>query len=1408
MKKNQRRKKLNKKGFTLIELLVVITLLSLVMAISIYFISSTLKKAKEKTYLTTINEVEKAAGNYLLENSDSIFFVTGNNTDIQYQCITVGELVEYGFLNEDVTDSKITDEKTLKKEDYIYIERNPSSKTVEKNVLVIDDSYSKICAATVDAEGSISFNFNNAWEKEKNVTINYALNNIKKINESSNYKYYYDYKAADESSVSKRDEKNFDNGKNAKFDVFGITKVGEISAKIINSSDSVVVESPFTVSKIDNVGPEISFDGRISSGNSNEQIPLAQLFEDVSMEADIPISISDFGIGLDESTLESKDFKVTVGGHEIGLENIILRDLNSVSGNGDTKKYKYILHINNKKYNGIVSFEVNDNSFFDKLGNPNAGKIVETNYKFDNKYTITLDGNGATNDDSRTKNVTVSYGSTYPGTGKIVVPVRKYEIKYDIGSMSGVSKPSNETKEYDFLGWSINSQSDIFANDIVMNNTVLVRFEKNMDGYTDENGKWIRTDDATLYAKWFAGNKAKVTLPVITKNDYICYWRLNSISGKKYDVGSEYIPTSNTTFYLQCEDNKKPNASISSTSNLKSSSQSVRLNCSDNSKVTEYYFGTEQPKANYSNINFEVIGKSSNNFSKDENIFDSGKYYFICKDDAGNYSSTEEIIFNKYIINNAFLNVSGNANIYNNDNYSIDSTYTYIIPKGTTIAAQSVYTVPVGSNVNKYRGYSVGEPGFKEITLSNGNFKIDEDSAYTLWFNRNEIHIKYRIYTSDDEVLMKYNYDSSGNKLRSWTVGFENVIYKYDYQTNTGGDNETIIRYGATSMDLNNYNNAQWLNITKKGYSAVPDAEWECEFCVQSKTFSQKNIQINGTDGICAEAKDRDCNRLVHVNWQPNNYKITYNANGGSNAPSPVTYTYDKNGSLNLANGNSGPTREGYQFVSWNTQSDGKGTKYDLGASYSKGNDTNITLYAQWSKVSGINDYRCTYSNGIETKRYFLTNCYESTGNCNYTSKCEPNATTGVCNYPNPQSGEVKRSDMNYCKTLVKYDCSTNGGSGDTVAWVASGNNADLGKSCSKSGWTFVGWNTNKDATSKLSSYKVGNSSVTLYAIYKKDVVITFDTNGSGTTLTHTETNRTSTTTLAVSCTTYNNDGCRITTPSISGAPYFYSTDKNDKSEWNTAGKNHWWHGSLTGFVKNNQTLYVVYDKYTINFNKNNASSIGETSRSCIVAPKNNASDTNTLSCSVTSPSITAPSGYSVVGWNTNKDATSSQWKSGDVKTITKNDNGTTYYAIIKKNPSSQTNYHVTLYSNGGIGNYSYGWSNGVLNQYYYNTWYFPSDLVQRTGYAFAGWRVNETGKVYNYYVDSSDNGYHLYAKWATVGGSGGGTGATCYCNVNEDCNKGWFQRNNYDYLCDLGTCYWCKGPFMTRECTFGQSCW
>lgn len=81
-------------------------------------------------------------------------------------------------------------------------------------------------------------------------------------------------------------------------------------------------------------------------------------------------------------------------------------------------------------------------------------------------------------------------------------------------------------------------------------------------------------------------------------------------------------------------------------------------------------------------------------------------------------------------------------------------------------------------------------------------------------------------------------------------------------------------------------------------------------------------------------------------------YTVSYNANGGTGAPTGQTKWYGED--INLQPGK--PTRTGYSFKNWNTKQNGTGTSYNPSQKYTA--NAGLTLYAQWNP----NPYTVTYN--------------------------------------------------------------------------------------------------------------------------------------------------------------------------------------------------------------------------------------------------------------------------------------------------------------------------------------------------------------------------------------------------------------------------------------------------------------
>jgi uncharacterized repeat protein (TIGR02543 family) len=166
----------------------------------------------------------------------------------------------------------------------------------------------------------------------------------------------------------------------------------------------------------------------------------------------------------------------------------------------------------------------------------------------------------------------------------------------------------------------------------------------------------------------------------------------------------------------------------------------------------------------------------------------------------------------------------------------------------------------------------------------------------------------------------------------------------------------------------------------------------------------------------------------LYAIWQPNQYTVYYNANGGNGTMPYGIAFYDYNFTLspNIF------TRTGYTFTGWNTLANGNGAAYADGYTFTPWDiDGDLTLYAQWQ----------------QNPTYTVT--YNGNGNTGGTAPTDSNSYS----------------------------------SGATVTVL--GNTGNL----VRTDYTFLGWSTSASATS--ATYVAGStfvisSNVTLYAVWQQ----------------------------------------------------------------------------------------------------------------------------------------------------------------------------------------------------------------------------------------------------------------------------------------------------------------------------------
>ena len=156
----------------------------------------------------------------------------------------------------------------------------------------------------------------------------------------------------------------------------------------------------------------------------------------------------------------------------------------------------------------------------------------------------------------------------------------------------------------------------------------------------------------------------------------------------------------------------------------------------------------------------------------------------------------------------------------------------------------------------------------------------------------------------------------------------------------------------------------------------------------QRHTFSGNSFDFSASRGVGTSYNNRTY--TVHAWWDSRGfshgtdyatttvtvpavarptYTVSYNANGGSGAPSNQTKQHD----ITLTLSSVKPTRSGYEFAGWGTSATDTGVKYSAGGQYT--GNANITLYAIWTNVAKMTlAYNANGGSGAPSSQTHLIN--------------------------------------------------------------------------------------------------------------------------------------------------------------------------------------------------------------------------------------------------------------------------------------------------------------------------------------------------------------------------------------------------------------------------------------------------
>ena len=199
------------------------------------------------------------------------------------------------------------------------------------------------------------------------------------------------------------------------------------------------------------------------------------------------------------------------------------------------------------------------------------------------------------------------------------------------------------------------------------------------------------------------------------------------------------------------------------------------------------------------------------------------------------------------------------------------------------------------------------------------------------------------------------------------------------------------VKYSKSSSTYNNNGAKYYVNVDG---NRVKSGTWTPKKGTTSGTIASGTTTIkHNTDGTHAQI--RAYAKVYDTGFSPSSaddyspyltlptikrtYTVSYNANGGSGAPSSQTKTYG----VNLTLSSTIPTRAGYAFKGWATSSTGT-VAYQAGGTYSA--NSAVTLYAVWELLGNVrmgsySAFRCDLSgnpddegtNGKFTCTYILS---------------------------------------------------------------------------------------------------------------------------------------------------------------------------------------------------------------------------------------------------------------------------------------------------------------------------------------------------------------------------------------------------------------------------------------------------
>ena len=231
-------------------------------------------------------------------------------------------------------------------------------------------------------------------------------------------------------------------------------------------------------------------------------------------------------------------------------------------------------------------------------------------------------------------------------------------------------------------------------------------------------------------------------------------------------------------------------------------------------------------------------------------------------------------------------------------------------------------TVKAGSTTSY--GYSVlpNDAYYRDVTFAVVGGDISESasfyentSALDAGTQPGTVYIQIALYDYDDNLV-----------YATKAVTVEPLVTEYTVSYDANGGT------GAPSAQTKKYGTALTLSSTKPSRTGYTFLGW-----ATSKTAASAQYQPGGSYTANAAV-------TLYAVWQVNTYTVSYDANGGTGAPSAQTKKYGT--ALTLSS--TKPSRTGYTFLGWAASKTATSAQYQPGGSYTA--NAAVTLYAVWQQ--------------------------------------------------------------------------------------------------------------------------------------------------------------------------------------------------------------------------------------------------------------------------------------------------------------------------------------------------------------------------------------------------------------------------------------------------------------------------